>query len=65
MSDDTRSQIAKELSKLKENITRVIKERERLPQPLFWSLFNTQLSSLRHKKRQIRLIDEVFNDSSE
>ena len=65
MSEDNKSLFAKELSKLKENVLRAANERERLPQPLFWSLFNSRLESLRSQKRKKRALEEVFNGTSE
>ena len=35
-------------------------KRERLPQPLFWSLLTNELRAIRRQKRLIRVVEEIF-----
>ena len=55
------STIACDLARLKAAIFKSIKARERLPQPLFWSLFFSQISELKQRKEAQRLVDELFS----
>jgi hypothetical protein len=54
------SPIAKEIQRLKEKTIQATRDRERLPQPLFWSLFRSQLDLIREEKRMKRAVDLVF-----
>ncbi len=53
-----RSPLAEELQDLKSTILRVASERERLPQPLFWSLFRSRIDAIRKAKEVERVIAE-------
>lgn len=53
-----RSALAEELQDLKSTILRVASERERLPQPLFWSLFRSRIDAIRKAKEVERVIAE-------
>lgn len=53
------SQAVKDLS---QRVRQAIGKRERLPQPLFWSLFNAEISDIRTKKAEQRLLDRLFDD---
>jgi hypothetical protein len=55
------SYVAGQVQDLKATVLRLAAERERLPQPLFWSLFNTRLSAIRKEKALKRVVDESFN----
>jgi hypothetical protein len=55
------SYVAGQVQVLKDTVLRLAAERERLPQPLFWSLFNTRLSAIRKEKALKRAVDESFN----
>lgn len=55
-----RSQTAKEIAALQEKILRLANERERLPQPLFWSLFNSRIAEIRKNKDIARLLNDVL-----
>lgn len=57
-----RSVIAEEIARLKEATFRAVAERERLPQPLFWSVFGEQLKSIKRLKAQTRAIEAVINE---
>jgi hypothetical protein len=59
--DHQRSHLAEELQELKSTILRVASERERLPQPLFWSLFRTRIDAIRKAKEVERVIAEELN----
>jgi hypothetical protein len=58
------SPIAQQIQRLKEKTIQATRERERLPQPLFWSLFRTQLESIREEKRVTRAVDLVLGAQS-
>ena len=55
-----RSSIATELERLKTSTIEAAAKRERLPQPLFWSLFHSVISEVREKKRAQRVVDELL-----
>jgi len=55
-----RSRVADEIDDLKTTILRLAKDRERLPQPLFWSLFNSRLKDIKRSKELARMLDEVL-----
>lgn len=67
-SDDTSDQehvtkpssISSEVAELKETILRFAKERDRLPQPLFWSLFNSRISEIKKTKSQCRELKDLL-----
>lgn len=54
------SALASELKALKERIFSLASSREKLPQPLFWSLFRLRISSLKKKKEKDRLLDDIL-----
>ena len=56
-----RSATARDVSKLQETIRRLIDEREVLPQPLFWSLFNSRLSDIKKQKEVSRLLRQTLD----
>ncbi len=60
-----RSRIAEEIDDLRTTILRLAKDRERLPQPLFWSLFNSRLKNIKRDKELSRLLEGVFNGGDE
>lgn len=55
-----RSATARDVSKLQETIRRLVDEREVLPQPLFWSLFNSKLADIKKQKEVARLLKETL-----
>lgn len=55
-----KTQTAKEIANLHERILRLAHERERLPQPLFWSLFNSRINDIKKQKELSRLLDDVL-----
>jgi len=54
------SELAKEISRLKESVIRAAESRDRLPQPLFWSLFSERVKEIRSAKQLKRAIDDVL-----
>jgi len=55
-----RSQTAKEIADLRDRILRLARDRERLPQPLFWSLFNSRIQEIKKEKELKRLLSDVL-----
>ena len=53
--------IAEEIRRLQAATLASIEKRERLPQPLFWSLFHSELEKVRRAKKQERLLQEVLD----
>ena len=43
--------ISKKVTRLKENVLRVCKDRDRLPHQLFWSLLSTEVNEIKNLKR--------------
>jgi TATA-binding protein-associated factor Taf7 len=62
---DERSAIAQEIRELHTTITRLANERERLPQPLFWSLFHNRLNKIRKTKELTRTLAQVLDGIEE
>lgn len=52
-----RSAVAQDLADLKSTITRLVEDRERLPQPMFWSLFNARINDIKKQKELERVIN--------
>jgi hypothetical protein len=50
------SAVAQDVRNLRETILRLARDRERLPQPLFWSLFNARLKGIKDTKELQRLL---------
>ena len=55
-----KSKLAQEIERLKTVTIKATKERERLPQPLFWALFKSKLKELKDEKHNKRVVDEVL-----
>lgn len=51
-----RSAVAEDLADLKSTVTRLVESRERLPQPIFWSLFNARINDIKKHKELERLL---------
>lgn len=49
-----RERVSTRLERLRENTLGVIKRRERVPQPLFWSLFHAELAEIKKRKERER-----------
>lgn len=55
-------QLAGKLSSLKSSTLRAISRRERLPQPLFWSLFHTEVNAIKERRKEKRrALAALFN----
>ena len=54
------SPVARAVSRLKSASMQAARERETLPQPLFWSLFHSQLADIKKLKQQKGLIDALI-----
>ena len=59
------SSVARAVERLKAVSFKTAREREQVPQPLFWSLFHAQLKDIKAKKRESRLLSELFGGSGE
>ncbi len=62
---DERSAIAQEIQDLRETVSRLTHERERLPQPLFWSLFHNRLNKIRKTKELTRTLSQLLDGVEE
>lgn len=59
--DSPQSEISRRLERLKVATVDAARSRERLPQPLFWSLFRSEIEELRQQKELRRLLQSVFD----
>ncbi len=57
---ERRSEVAEKVLSLKKTAWRVSKDRERLPQPLFWSLFGLQLRDIKRRKEKERQLRKLL-----
>ena len=55
------SSIASELKRIRDSTIEAAHKREFLPQPLFWSLFLTELGKVKAEREQIRAIEEALS----
>lgn len=55
------SPIAAEIAELQSSIKRAMGKRERLPQPMFWSLFHSRIKDIR-KRRELKRVLSQFLD---
>ena len=60
-----RSAVAKEVGDLQSTILRLARDRERLPQPLFWSLFNSRLKDIKRQKEEERALKAALGENWE
>lgn len=56
---------AQELKRLKTAAWEASSKRERLPQPMFWSLFHSVISSIRRQKAVKRTLESIFEGQEE
>ncbi len=54
------SELAQEIKELQASITSAIEKRERLPQPLFWSLFNSRIKDMRKRRELLRTLHSLL-----
>ena len=57
------SAVAADIDNLQATVKRLVREREVLPQPMFWSLFHTRLKSIRRQKELSRVVSQAFGES--
>ena len=62
-SASEKSVVAREVDDLQRTILRLARDRERLPQPLFWSLFNSRLRDIKKQKELRRLLKETLGEA--
>ena len=55
-----RSELAQEIDSLKANTLRAIQKRERVPHPLFWSLFLHRVAGIRGRKAKRALLSDIL-----
>lgn len=53
--------LASKLDRLKSATLNVVRSRNRLPQPFFWSLFHSELQEIKKQKAHERLIRKIFH----
>ena len=61
LSPVTPSSLAQVISELKKAAFRATDERQRLPQPMFWSVFNLRINEIRNKKKLQRFVRETLD----
>ena len=54
--------ISSEIKRLKAATIASLEKRERLPQPLFWSLFHSELKAIRRAKKEERIMQKVLDN---
>ncbi len=54
--------IAKRVKRLCAAVNSVIEKRERLPQPLFWSLFRLEVREVRRARARKRMLQKILYD---
>jgi hypothetical protein len=54
------SAVAIQLRTLRSAVLRAVNSRERVPHPLFWSLFLTEVSQLKRRKHEQRVVDQLL-----
>ena len=55
------SHFASEIKRLKSVTLETAKKREFIPQPLFWSLFFSELDKVKREREQIRVIEDALS----
>ena len=60
-----RSEIAEAVERLKSATVSAADKRSRLPQPLFWSLFASEIANIKKKKSLKRTVDALLGDGGE
>ena len=69
MDDDSppktgnKSAIADDIASLQSVVRKLSEERERLPQPFFWSLFSARLAAIKRQKEIERTLAAVLGES--
>ena len=55
------SATAREVKSLRDTVLKFAANRERLPQPLFWSLFNARIADIKKNKERSRVLEDLLN----
>ena len=61
-SSSHRSDVAEAVERLKHATVTAAQKRDRLPQPLFWSLFASEIEAIREKKAAKRIVHSLLGD---
>ena len=56
----TPSELAQEIKELQQSVSSAMQKRERLPQPLFWSLFNSRIKDMRKRREALRTLNSLL-----
>jgi hypothetical protein len=56
------SVLAKEIEALRSKVKDLSESRDRLPQPLFWSLFNSRIQDIKRQKEAERTVKAVLGE---
>jgi hypothetical protein len=56
------SALAREIEALRDKVKDLTEARSRLPQPLFWSLFNSRIREIKERKEAERTIKAVLGE---
>ena len=56
------SALAKEIEALRAKVKDLSESRGRLPQPLFWSLFNSRIQDIKRQKEAERTVKSVLGE---
>jgi len=60
-NDGAKNTLRADVKRLKEAALRAAGKRERIPQELFWSLFQSEISRIKKKKALKRTLDELLS----
>ena len=55
------SATAREVKSLRDTVLKFAANRERLPQPVFWSLFNARIADIKKNKERSRVLEDLLN----
>lgn len=62
---DNRTKLARKVGRLKESSFRLASQREKLPVPLFWSVFHLEIDSIKKEKHRSRMIRKIVDGIGE
>ena len=60
-----RSELAESVERLREATIGAAERRERLPQPLFWSLFRSEVERIKRRKAKVRAVSQALGIGEE
>jgi hypothetical protein len=58
--EDRRSALARRVADVKAATLQAAEKRDRLPQPLFWSLFSLRINDIKKEKERARTLTDIF-----